>query len=82
MANVFVTGTGREGNLGYCFVLTYLKRGDTVVMMSDGVYDAFSDMRGVLSRAGGLSPAELCKRLISAHSNDDKSVMIIKIGAA
>lgn len=59
-----------------------LKRGDTVVMMSDGVYDAFSDMRGVLSRAGGLSPAELCKRLISAHSNDDKSVMIIKIGAA
>lgn len=30
MANVLVTGTGREGNLGYCFVLTYLKRGDTV----------------------------------------------------
>lgn len=28
--NVLITGTGREGALGYCFVLTYLAQGDTV----------------------------------------------------
>ncbi len=59
-----------------------LKNGDLVIMMSDGVFEGFSDVRGEIMRMQSISPYEICKRLISAKSNDDKSVSAIKITLA
>lgn len=44
--NVLITGTGREGALGYCFVLTYLAQGDTVFATVRKPSEALEKLRG------------------------------------
>ena len=59
-----------------------LKKGDVVVMMSDGVYEGTESVKDEILRMKRLPPAEMCRRLVEAGGDDDRSAAVIVIGAA